>query len=273
MSRKKLSPHAVAYALEATQESRPHHRSRGVNGAKRYNKAQQDNVITLNSFSTQSAAKRRAVELIPKTVKQEEYVDQLLDVSKTVVFATGPAGTGKTMLAVLAALKAYKEGKISKIVITRPAIGVDEEQHGFLPGTLNDKMAPWTRPIFDVIKEYYSVKEVNAMLEDETIEICPLAFMRGRTFKNAMIIFDEAQSSSVSQMKMALTRIGDNSRMLITGDLNQNDRKFTTENGLADFLDRLAASKSKMITQVHFGNKDIMRHPIVQEVLSMYGEK
>lgn len=231
-------------------------------------KKQEDNVLSFNSYLTH----KKHVTLIPKSLKQEEYVDQLLDDDKTVVFATGPAGTGKTMLAVLAAIKAYKEGKVEKIIITRPAVGVDDEKHGFLPGTLNEKMAPWTRPIFDVMKEYYSPRDIAMMLEDEIIEISPLAYLRGRTFKRAWIIFDEAQNSSTNQMKMVLTRIGDDSRMVITGDLNQNDRKFAAENGLRDFLDLLQSSGSQTISVVNFGSKDIMRHPVVEEVLKLYGD-
>jgi len=196
----------------------------------------------------------------------------LLDPTKIVVFATGPAGTGKTMLAVLAAIKAFKEGQCEKIIITRPAVGVDDEKHGFLPGDLNEKMAPWTRPIFDVMKEYYSPRDIALMLEEETIEISPLAFLRGRTFKRAWIIFDEAQNSTTNQMKMVLTRIGDDSRMVITGDLNQNDRKFAAENGLREFIALLNASKSQSMAAVDFGNKDIMRHPVVKEVLQLYGD-
>jgi phosphate starvation-inducible PhoH-like protein len=226
-----------------------------------------------NVLSFKSAVQaRKTVQIVPKSVKQEEYVDLLLDPQKLIVFATGPAGSGKTMLAVLAAIKAYKEGTCEKIVITRPAVGVDDEKHGFLPGTLNEKMAPWTRPIFDVMNEYYSPREIALMLEDEIIEITPLAFLRGRTFKNSWIIFDEAQNSSTNQMKMVLTRIGDNSKMVITGDLNQNDRKFATENGLREFIALLEKSKSRAIDIVHFGNKDIMRHAVVKEVLELYGE-
>jgi phosphate starvation-inducible PhoH-like protein len=234
-------------------------------------KKQHTNVVPLKTF-VQQQQRSKAVTLIPKSVKQEEYVDLLNNPQKLIVFATGPAGTGKTMLAVLAAIRAYKEGEINKIIITRPAVGVDDEKHGFLPGTLNEKMEPWTRPIFDVFKEYYSPQEIAQMLEDETIEISPLAYLRGRTFKNSWIIFDEAQNSSTNQMKMVLTRIGDNSRMVITGDLNQNDRKFAAENGLRDFLDLLKRSSSQAIDFVHFGNKDIMRHAVVKEVLELYGE-
>lgn len=228
----------------------------------------QQNVYDLHSF----AQRKKDVVLSPKSLKQEEYLSLLLDPTKLIVFATGPAGTGKTMLAVLAALKALKYGTVEKIVVTRPAIGVDDEKHGFLPGTLNEKMEPWVQPIFDVMKEYYSPKEIALMLEEETLLIEPLAFMRGRTFKNSWIIFDEAQNSTSNQMKMALTRIGENSRMVVTGDLNQLDRKFASENGLRDFISMLQARKSSMIDVVDFGDKDVMRHPVVKEVLSIYGE-
>lgn len=239
-------------------------------GIKRANAAgPKDNVVNFNTYVSQQ---RKTVTLIPKSIKQEEYIDCLLDPSKLIIFATGPAGTGKTMLAVLAAIKAFKEGECEKIIITRPAVGVDDEKHGFLPGDLNEKMAPWTRPIFDVMKEYYSPREIALMLEDETIEISPLAFLRGRTFKNAWIIFDEAQNSTTNQMKMVLTRVGDNSKMVITGDLNQNDRKFAVENGLREFIALLQKSNSQMIDVVDFGIKDIMRHAVVREVLSLYGD-
>ena len=238
-------------------------------GVKRQRPEQQSNVLKLESFSP----RKRAVSLIPKSIKQEEYIDLLLDPEKIIVFATGPAGTGKTMLAVLAALKAYKEGLIEKIIITRPAVGVDDEKHGFLPGTLNEKMEPWTRPIFDVMKEYYSPREIAFMLEEETIEISPLAYLRGRTFKRAWIIADEMQNTSVNTMKMLLTRIGDDSKMVLTGDLTQHDRLTSKDNGLGDFVLRLESQKKNSgISLINFSGKDIQRHPIVSEVLEMYGE-
>lgn len=269
MSRKKLSSNALAYELDTAQESRSMHRNRG--GAKKFAHSK-TNVVKLNSYAPQQKTHRRPVELIPKSIRQEEYVDMLLDSTKTVVFSTGPAGTGKTMLAVLAALKAYKEGSVEKIVITRPSVGADDEKLGFLPGDINEKMAPWTRPIFDVIKEYYSPREVAKMVEDEVIEVAPLAFLRGRTFKNAWIVADEMQNSTTNQMKMLLTRIGDNSKMAVTGDLNQNDRKYAAENGLREFIALVQKRGSSSIGTVNFENKDIMRHPIVQEVLEIYGE-
>lgn len=235
------------------------------------NKTQNTNILNFNSYVADSKQKTK-IELIPKSLKQEEYIDLLTNIEKSIVFATGPAGTGKTMLAVLAALKALKEGSINKIIITRPAVEVDGEKHGFLPGTLNEKMEPWTKPIFDVMKEYYSPRELISMLENEVIEIAPLAYLRGRTFKNSYIIADEMQNAGSNSMKMLLTRIGDNSRMFITGDLQQNDRKYVKDNGLREFLELLKQRNSGLISFVEFGKKDVMRHPVVREVLEMYGE-
>jgi phosphate starvation-inducible PhoH-like protein len=177
------------------------------------------------------------------------------------------------MLAVLAALKAFRAGECSKIVITRPAVGVDDEQHGFLPGDLNAKMAPWTRPIIDYIEEYYRPSDVTRMLEDKEIEISPLAYMRGRTFKNSWIIADEMQNATPSQMKMLLTRLGDGSKIVVTGDTRQADRK-EADNGLLDFK-RLVddyTAKCKYVSGVEFNGKDIMRHPAVSEILKIYKE-
>ena len=182
----------------------------------------------------------------------------------------GPAGTGKTMLGVLAAIDAMNNRQCDKIVITRPAVSVDE-QHGFLPGTLVEKMAPWTRPIFDVMEEYWSPKEIENMIEENVIEIAPLAYMRGRTFKNAWIVADEMQNATPSQMKMLLTRIGDNSKIVVTGDLNQHDRGFEN-NGLKDFVELLNTRNSNMIGVVEFTKHEVERHPAVSEVLNIYGD-
>lgn len=214
----------------------------------------------------------RKVHLVPKTLTQENYIDLLESHEKLIVFATGPAGTGKTMMAVLAALKAYQSGECKKIVITRPAVGVDDEEHGFLPGDLNQKMAPWTRPIMDYIAEYYRPQDINAMLEDQIIEISPLAYMRGRTFKNAWIIADEMQNATPSQMKMLLTRLGEGSKLVVTGDTQQADRK-EADNGLLDFR-RLVSDyrECKYVAGIEFGGRDIQRHPAVLEILKIYKE-
>jgi phosphate starvation-inducible PhoH-like protein len=227
-----------------------------------------NNITNFNDYVTRS----RKISLIPKSLNQEKYIELLEQDSKLIIFASGPAGTGKTMLAVLAALKAYKEGEINKIVITRPAVGVDDEQHGFLPGTLNQKMEPWTRPIFDIIGEYYRPQEIAKMLEEQQIEIAPLAFMRGRTFKQSWIIADEMQNATPSQMKMLLTRLGEGSKIVVTGDTQQTDRKIK-DNGLLDFQQLVAKYQDcRFVAGVEFGGKDIQRHPAVAEILKIYGE-
>ena len=228
-----------------------------------------DNTVSFDNYVQQ---KRKPVHLIPKSLNQEEYIKLLTDDTKHIVFATGPAGTGKTMLAMLAGIKALKEGEVSKLILTRPAVGVDDEKHGFLPGDLNAKMEPWTRPLFDFIAEYYRPQEVAKMLDEQIIEISPLAFMRGRTFKYAWIVADEMQNATPGQMKMLLTRLGEGSKIAVTGDTQQADRK-ENNNGLLDFQ-RLVATyqHSKYVAGVQFCAKDIMRHPAVAEILDIYGE-
>lgn len=226
----------------------------------------EEKVVSINDY----IERKKHVNLVPKTISQENFISMLTNPKKQIVFAAGPAGTGKTLLAVLAGLKYFKEGEVDKLILTRPAVGVEDEKHGFLPGDLVRKMEPWTRPLFDVILEYYSPKEVARMIDESIIEISPLAFMRGRTFKNAWIVFDEAQNSTVNQMKMILTRLGDGSKMAITGDLDQTDRKFIDNNGLKDLMSRLKYYNAKHIDGVCFTDHDVQRHPAVKEVLSMY---
>ena len=231
-----------------------------------YTKEPQTQIIEFSQFKRRESR----VKILPKNVAQEDYLALLDDPHKDIVFASGPAGTGKTMIAVLAAIRALKAGEIDKIVVTRPAVSVDE-QHGFLPGTLVEKMAPWTRPIFDVFEEYFSPKEIETMIAENIVEIAPLAYMRGRTFKNAIIIADEMQNATVNQMKMLLTRIGTGSRIIVTGDLAQHDRGFDN-NGLKDFIGRLS-STSHRIGAVEFTQDDVERHPAVKEVLKIYGDE
>lgn len=219
-----------------------------------------------------SLKKARKVELKPKSLNQEAYIELLTDPSKVIVFATGPAGTGKTLLAVMAAIKAYQEGTCKKIIISRPAVTIDDEQHGFLPGDLTAKMEPWAIPIMDVFAEYYKQTEIEGMLEDKIIELAPIGYLRGRSLKDAWIILDEAQNASKVQMKAILTRIGQNSKMVVTGDLGQIDTKYSHENGMTDFTDRLAKTNSKIIATIQFSRKDIQRSAAVAEVLSIYGE-
>jgi len=213
---------------------------------------------------------RALPRVIPRNIKQDELLGFLNDDSINVVFAVGPAGTGKTMLSTLAGITAMKKNKISKFVVTRPAVCVDED-HGFLPGDLNQKMAPWMLPIFDVFEEYWSASTIEYFLGSNRIEIAPLAYMRGRTFKDSYIILDEAQNTTPEQMKMMLTRIGDGSKLVVTGDIQQHDRGFEN-NGLLDFMERLTASQSDRIKLVQFTKDDVERHPVVKEVLEMYDD-
>ena len=225
--------------------------------------------VNIIDFQPYLPQKKQRVQLSPRNANQELYVRKLQDDAKSIILAIGPAGTGKTMLAVQNGIRLFQEGKVDKIIVTRPAVSVDEDL-GFLPGTLNEKMAPWTRPIFDVLGEYYQQKDIATMLEDGTIEISPLAYMRGRTFKNAYIIADEMQNETQNQMKMLLTRLGENSKMVVTGDLNQADR--LKDNGLIDFIGKIEGRKLSHIDIVRFDSCDIERHNAVKEVLDLYGD-
>ena len=214
--------------------------------------------------------RHKEVNIVPRNFNQDDLLGLLEDKNINIVFATGPAGTGKTFISTLAGIKGLKNNKLDKFVVTRPAVSVDE-QHGFLPGTLQEKMAPWTRPIMDVFEEYYSPDQIEYMLNDNKIEVAPLAYMRGRTFKNSYIIADEMQNATDNQMKMLLTRIGENSKLVVTGDLAQHERGYDS-NGLKCFIERLTKLGSDRIKMVQFTNGDIERHPVVTEVLRLYNE-
>lgn len=222
------------------------------------------NIVKINTFLPK---KSRSVNILPRNKNQETYILELLAPEKDIVFGIGPAGTGKTMLACQAAVKAFLEGEVEKIIITRPAVSADEDL-GFLPGTLEEKMAPWTIPIMSIIKEYFSSYEIEGMIKEGIIEIAPLAYMRGRTFKNSYIIADECQLTTPSQMKMLLTRLGENSKLVVTGDLEQADRGHN--NGLMEFLKLYDNRDSKRISIIHFNKSDIERHPAVKEILDIY---
>jgi phosphate starvation-inducible PhoH-like protein len=239
-------------------------------GAKRKQRSKDANANYSNVVDFKTHQKKQNVEILPRNKHQESYVLKLLDPSKDIVFGIGPAGTGKTLLAVQAAVKMFKEGKVDKIIVTRPAVSVDEDL-GFLPGTLEQKMAPWTRPIFDVLREYFDARQIEGMIEEGIIEIAPLAFMRGRTFKSAFILADEMQNATPNQMKMLLTRLGEHSMMAVTGDLAQADR--LQDNGLIDFVTLLNQSNSAHLDVVRFEQGDIERHDAVKEVLKVYGDE
>lgn len=204
----------------------------------------------------------------PRNNSQIYYSTLLSQKSKKIVVATGPAGTGKTLLATEQGVKMFLTGQYEKLIFTRPSVSVDEDL-GYLPGTLEDKMAPWVRPIYDVLYNFITPKEVTSLMEDKIIEIAPLGYMRGRTFKNCWIVADEMQNSTVSQMKMLMTRLGENSRLIVTGDLEQYDR-INELNGLEDFLNKFKGKRSSSITSIEFDKCDILREDVVKEVLDIY---
>lgn len=227
----------------------------------------------MSQYSRLNMRKERSLSPIyyPITDNQKLYVQSMEH--STVVIGIGPAGTGKTLFACSHAVQQLKRQSVERIIITRPVVPV-EEDIGFLPGKLNSKMEPWTRPLFDIFHEYYDVKTVAHMLKSGTIEIAPLAYMRGRTFKNALIIADEMQNSSPNQMLMIATRLGTNSQLIITGDLKQSDK--LEDNGLKDLLEKKEKydidhdSNCGNINITHFDESDIQRSSIVNEILAIY---
>jgi len=246
-------------------------RARGQKAQQRRSNMQQHieqhNTIDFNSARR---PRQRSIELCPRTQAQERLVLDLLDADAHIVVTLGPAGTGKSYLAMLAALRDLRAGRCERIVLTRPAVAVEDERHGFLPGDLVRKMEPWTRPLLDIMKEFYNPREVVRMIEDDIVEISPLAFMRGRTFKHAWIVADEMQNATPNQVKMLLTRIGSGTRMVLTGDVEQTDRA-RADNGLLDLAHRLENHAQDGIRLCCLGQRDIQRHPIIDSVLRLYG--
>ena len=205
----------------------------------------------------------------PKTLDDLILPDRIITKFNNGVYQNflfeGPAGTGKTLFATEWGVRNFLLGNYEKLIFTRPSVTVDEDL-GFLPGTLEEKMAPWVRPIYDILYTFITPKEVTTLIEDKIIEISPLGYMRGRTFKNCWIVADEMQNSTVSQMKMLMTRLGENSRLVITGDLEQYDR-INEINGLEDFLDKFKGKRSSSITSVEFKKSDIQRDISLQSMV------
>lgn len=234
-----------------------------------YQKQNRRNGGEENTISFNPQKQRKPVTLVPKTVNQENYILALTDETVDVVVAGGPAGTGKTYLATLAAIQAYRNKEVSRIVLCRPAVSIEGEEHGFLPGDLTAKLAPWVRPITDILREFYSIKEIEHMIAEEIIEFAPLGFLRGRTFKNTFLILDEAQNASPLQLKSLLTRIGHGSKFVINGDVEQADR-ISKDNGLMDLSERLGKRSINGVEVCEFTVKDVQRHRLIGEVLNLY---
>jgi phosphate starvation-inducible PhoH-like protein len=203
----------------------------------------------------------------PRSEGQGRYLRALID--NELVFCVGPAGTGKTYLAVALAVASLRKGRIKKIVLVRPAVEAGEHL-GFLPGDLEAKINPYLRPLLDALHDLMEYDQIRRYMDNDLIEIAPLAYMRGRTLNDAMIILDEGQNATVPQMKMFLTRMGQNARIVVTGDITQVDLPITTKSGLADAIDRLA--KVKGVATVLLDRSDIVRHPLVQAIVNAYEE-
>ena len=211
------------------------------------------------------AIRTRKRHIAPRTPNQMAYMRALRD--QELVFGLGPAGTGKTYLAVAAAVQMLSAGRVDRIILSRPAVEAGERL-GFLPGDLREKVDPYLRPLYDALHDMLPGEQVMKRLASGEIEIAPLAFMRGRTLANAFIILDEGQNTTPVQMKMFLTRLGENSRMVVTGDLSQIDLPSGARSGLHDALDALGRVDG--IGLVHFGAEDVVRHPLVAKIVSAY---
>ena len=203
----------------------------------------------------------------PKTAGQKAYIDLIR--KKMIVFGIGPAGTGKTYLAMAMAIEAFKRDEVSRIILTRPAIEAGEKL-GFLPGDLQSKVDPYLRPLYDALHQIMGADSYLRNVEKGLIEVAPLAYMRGRTLDNSYIILDEAQNTTPAQMKMFLTRIGFGSKVIITGDLTQKDLPSGTTSGLDQALDVLG--KVEDIGIAHMTNQDVVRHPLVQQIVKAYDD-
>lgn len=200
-----------------------------------------------------------------KTLNQKHYINAIN--KHDLVFGIGPAGTGKTYVAVMNAVSKLKDGSIKKIILTRPAVEAGESL-GFLPGDLKEKVDPYLRPLYDALYEALGIKQTEELIEKGTIEIAPLAYMRGRTLENAYVILDEAQNTTTNQMKLFLTRLGFNSKMVVTGDITQIDLPKKTGSGLVQAVELLR--KVDGISIIEFDRVDVIRHPLVQKVLERY---
>ncbi|HGA2210378.1 TPA: PhoH family protein [Streptococcus agalactiae] len=202
-----------------------------------------------------------------KTLGQKIYVDSVKN--HDVVFGIGPAGTGKTFLAVTLAVTALKRGQVKRIILTRPAVEAGESL-GFLPGDLKEKVDPYLRPVYDALYQILGKEQTSRLMEREIIEIAPLAYMRGRTLDDAFVILDEAQNTTIMQMKMFLTRLGFNSKMIVNGDVSQIDLPKNVKSGLIDAVEKLR--NIKKIEFIHLSAKDVVRHPVVAEIINAYSD-
>ncbi|MEM4605967.1 MAG: PhoH family protein [Candidatus Pacearchaeota archaeon] len=227
------------------------------------NMKKQNLVIALNNM--------KKINVEPKSEGQKKLLEELKNPNISIVIVSGPAGTGKTLLSTTFAIKQFKEGKYDKIIICRPNVPVDDRDIGFLPGDINEKMAPWTKPFEDIFLEYFKKIEYDKLIKEGKIEIVPIAFIRGRTFKKSFVLIDEAQGTTPNSLLAILTRIGENSKYVVTGDIHQSD--FIHKNGLGDLISKIkSCGKLKHISLIELDKKDIQRHPAIEEILNLYEE-
>jgi len=241
----KFTERDVLYAIELSKENKIH--------------------LFETLFETTITKNSRGQTIRAKTLGQKDYVQAMRN--NDLVFGIGPAGTGKTYLAVVFAVHALKTGATKKIVLTRPAVEAGESL-GFLPGDLKEKVDPYLRPLYDALNDVLGVDQTLRLIENEVIEIAPLAYMRGRTLDNAYVILDEAQNTTPEQMKMFLTRLGFGSKMIVTGDITQVDLPRGIESGLFVVINILKNIKG--IEFIHLSGTDVVRHPLVQKIIEAY---
>ena len=205
--------------------------------------------------------------MIRLTAMQQYYQSVLKNPAHSLVVCTGPAGTGKTMLACKTGLEQLVQKRVNQLVITKPLVSVEGEDLGFLPGNIRSKMSPWIESYLDIFKDYYTMKQLEDMMQKDVIKIAPLAYCRGNTYTNSFVICDESQNTTPKQMKMLLTRVGKQSKMVIVGDIDQQDHH--GESGLADFMTRYSGGNDE-IALVQLSEADVCRSSLVQYILKLY---
>ena len=240
-----IHKHEFSYALDSVNEARP------------------DNLSDV--VETKIVTSSRKPPVVARTLGQRNYVEAIQ--KNDVVFGIGPAGTGKTYLAVAMAVAALKKEQVSRIILTRPAVEAGEAL-GFLPGDLQEKITPYLRPLYDALRDMIEADEIERLVARQTIEIAPLAYMRGRTLSNAFIILDEAQNTTTEQMFMLLTRMGPNSKCVVTGDVTQIDLPPNKRSGLVEAIQALKTTTG--IAMVYFTERDVVRHELVRAIISAY---
>lgn len=240
-----IHKHEFNYALNAVAEARPEDLS--------------------NAVEVKIITSARKAPIVTRTVGQRNYVEAIQ--KHDIVFGIGPAGTGKTYLAVAKAVEALKKEQVSRIVLTRPAVEAGEAL-GFLPGDLQEKITPYLRPLYDALRDMLEPEEIERLVARQTIEVAPLAYMRGRTLSNAFVILDEAQNTTTEQMFMLLTRIGQNSKCVVTGDVTQIDLPANKRSGLVEALQALKTVPG--IATIYFNERDVVRHELVRAIINAY---